>query len=88
MSAGESQIIIDVFRKYGRYNASDLASLSKKTKPFKNARKYGHLQFKQNRRAKELQQWLDSIDGLQEEVELGLTEADAGQWKWADELAG
>lgn len=86
LSDGECQIVRDIARKYGRYNASDLASLSKKTKPFENAKQYEILRFKQNKRAKELQQWLDSIEGLNEEVEAGLADADAGRWVWADEV--
>lgn len=85
LNDGECQIVRDIARRYGRYNASDLASLSKKTKPFKNARQYEILRFKQNERAKEVQQWLASIDGLKEEVELGLADLDAGRWVWADE---
>ena len=85
LSDGESQIVRDVARKYGRYNASDLAALSKKTRPFENAKQYELLRFEQNERAKELQEWLDSIDGLKEEVELGLADEDAGRWVWADE---
>ena len=86
LNDGERQIVLDIARKYGRYNASDLAALSKKTKPFENARQYDLLRFKQSERAKELQQWLDSIDGLEEEVALGLADADAGRWVWADEF--
>ena len=86
LSDGECQIIFNIVRKYGRYNASDLARLSKRTKPFESARKYERLQFKQNERARELQQWLDSIEGLKKEVELGLADADAGRLVWADEL--
>ena len=86
LSYGERQIVRDIARKYGRYNASDLANLSKKTRPFENARKYEILRFKQSERAKELQQWLDSIDGLKEEVELGLADMDAGRLIWDDEL--
>ena len=86
LSDGECQIIFNIVRKYGRYNASDLARLSKRTKPFEDARQYEKLRFKRNERARELQQWLDSIEGLKKEVELGLADADAGRLVWADEL--
>lgn len=86
LSDGERHIVQDIAKKYGRYNASELAALSKETKPFENAKQYEILQFKRNERAEELQKWLDSIDGLKEEVELGFADADAGRWVWADEL--
>ena len=86
LSDGESQIVLDIVRKYGRYNASDLATLSKKTKPFETARQYEPLQFKQNERARELQNMLASSEDFLEEVMLGFEDLDAGRLVWADEL--
>ena len=86
LNDGERQIVLDIARKYGRYNASDLAALSKKTKPFENARKYDLLRFKQSERAIELQNKLASQPDFLREVELGLADLEAGRWVWADEV--
>lgn len=84
---GEQQILRDIVKEYGSVNSAvRLAEMSKQTKPFENAKQYDILRFKQNERAKELQQWLDSIDGLKEEIELGLADMEAGRMVWADEL--
>ena len=88
LSEGERQIVLDVVRKYGRYNASDLARLSKKTKPFENARQDEILQFKQNERAKELQEMLSASPDFLEEVRLGFEDLEAGRLVWADEVKG
>ena len=86
LSYGERQIVRDIARKYGRYNASDLANLSKKTRPFENARKYEILRFEQNERAKELQDMLNASPGFLEEVRLGFEDLEEGRLVWADEL--
>lgn len=86
LSHSERQIVRDIARKYGRYNASDLASLSKKTRPFENARKYEVLRFKQSERAKELQDTLNASPGFSEEVRLGFEDLEAGRLVWADEV--
>ena len=83
---GERQIVRDIARKYGSYNASDLASLSKKTKPFENAQQYEILQFKRNERAKELQDMLSASPDFLEEVSLGFEDLEAGRLVWADEM--
>ena len=85
---GERQIVQDIARKYGRYNASDLATLSKKTKPFENAKQHETLRFEQNERAKELQDMLASSADFLEEVRLGFEDYDAGRSVWADEVEG
>lgn len=82
----ERQIVRDIARKYGRYNASDLANLSKKTKPFENAQQYEVLRFKQSERAKELQDMLNASPDFLEEVRLGFEDLEAGRWVWADEV--
>lgn len=86
LSDGERQIVRDIARKYGRYNASDLAALSKKTKPFENAKQYEILQFKRNERAKELQYMLSASPEFLEEVRLGFEDLEAGRLVWADEM--
>ena len=86
LSDGERQIVRDIARKYGRYNAFDLANLSKKTRPFKNARKYEILHFKRNERAKELQNLLASSEDFLEEAKLGFEDLEAGRLVWANEL--
>ena len=86
LNYGERQTVRDIANKYGRYNASDLAALSKKTRPFENAQQYEILQFKQNERAKELQDMLASSEDFMEEVKLGFEDLDAGRLVWADEL--
>ena len=86
LSDGECQIIFNIVRKYGRYNASDLARLSKRTKPFEDARQYEKLRFKRNERAKEMQEMLDASEGFLEEVRLGFEDLDAGRLVWAHEL--
>lgn len=88
LSDGESQIVRDIAKKYGRYNASDLAALSKKTKPFENAKRYEILQFKRNERAKELQEMLSASPDFLEEVRLGFEDLEAGRLVWADEEKG
>lgn len=85
LSDVECQILQDIARKYGHYNASHLARLSKKTKPFENARQYEILRFKQSERVKELQNMLASSDDFWEEVKLGFEDLDAGRLVWADE---
>lgn len=86
LSEGERQIVLEVVRKYGRYNASDLARLSKKTKPFEDARQYELLRFKRNERAKELQDMLSASPDFLEEVRLGFEDLEAGRLVWADEV--
>jgi len=88
LSDGEGQIVRDIAKKYGRYNASDLASLSKDTKPFENAKQYEILQFKRNERAKELQEMLSASPDFLEEVRLGFEDLEAGRLVWADEEKG
>ena len=86
LSDAECQVIFDMVRKYGRYNASDLARLSKRTKPFENARQYGKLRFKRNERARELQEMLNASEDFLEEVKLGFEDLDAGRLVWSHEL--
>ena len=84
LSDVECQIVRDIARKYGRYNASDLANMSRKTKPFENAKQYEILRFKQSERARELQDMLDASPDFLEEVRLGFEDLEAGRWVWAD----
>lgn len=87
LNAGEQQILRDIAKQYGHItNATELAEASKQTAPFANAKQYERLQFKQSERAIELGRWLDTIDGLQEEVELGLADIEAGRWVWHEDL--
>lgn len=86
LSDVECQIVQDIARKYGRYNASDLANMSKKTKPFENAKQFEILRFKQSERAKEVQDMLDASPAFLNEVRLGFEDLEAGRWVWADEV--
>lgn len=86
LSDVECQIVQDIARKYGRYNASDLANMSKKTKPFENAKQYEILRFKQSERTKEVQDMLDASPDFLNEVRLGFEDLEAGRWVWADEV--
>lgn len=87
LNAGEQQILRDIAKQYGHIaNAAQLAEASKQTAPFANAKQHERLQFKQSERAIEVNRWLDSIDGLQEELELGLADIDEGRWVWHEDL--
>ncbi len=86
LNDGERQVLMDIARKYGRYTATDLTSLSKRTPPFANAQQYDKLEFTQSDRAIELQKKLAAAPGLSEEVRKGLADLDAGRWIWDDEL--
>lgn len=87
LNAGEQQILRDIAKQYGHItNATQLADASKQTAPFANAKQHERLQFKQSERAIELNRRLDSIDGLQEELELGLADIDEGRWVWHEDL--
>lgn len=86
LSYGERHIVRDIAKKYGRYNATDLASLAKKTKPFENAKQHEILQFKRNEHAKELQEMLSASPDFLEEVRLGFEDLEAGRLVWADEM--
>ena len=85
LSEVECQVVRDIARNYGRYNASDLANLSKRTKPFENAEQYEILRFKQSERVKELQNILASSEDFMEEAKLGFEDLEAGRLVWADE---
>lgn len=87
LNAGEQQILRDIVKQYGHItNATQLAEASKQTTPFANAKQYERIQFKQSERAIELNRRLDSIDGLQEEMELGIADLEAGRWVWHEDL--
>lgn len=84
---GDEDMLRDIVRQYGKISsASELAAISKHTSAYKNARPAERIYFKQSRRAIEVNRWLDSIDGLQEEVERGLADIEAGRWVSDDEL--
>ena len=56
LDEGEQQTLRDIVMEYGHItNATVLSALAKQTEPFRNARQYGPLRFKQNERAIELQ---------------------------------
>ena len=87
LGMGAEDMLRDIVRQYGKISsASELAALSKHTAAYKNARPRERIQFKQSERAIEVNRWLDSIDGLQEEVELGLADIEAGRWVSDEEL--
>ena len=86
LNDGERQILMGIVRKYGRYNAADLAELSKETPPFKNAAQYDRLQFVQSARAIEIQKMIAADPDFIAEVMKGLEDEKAGRWVWDDEL--
>ena len=84
---GDEDMLRDIVRQYGKISsASELAAISKHTSAYKSTRPSERIYFKQSRRAIEVNRWLDSIDGLQEEVERGLADIEAGRWVTDDEL--
>ena len=84
---GDEDMLRDIVRQYGSISsASDLAAISKHTAAYKNARPGERIQFKQSRRAIELQSMLDANPEFLAEVERGFADLDAGRWVSDEEL--
>ena len=84
---GDEDMLRDIVRQYGSISsASELAAISKRTAAYKNARPGERIQFKQSRRAIELQSMLDSNPEFLAEVERGFADLEAGRWVWAEDL--
>ena len=80
LDAGESQILMDVVREYGRLNVNSIVKRSKETYPFVGAKQYGLLKMQQSRRAQEVQRMLASNGEFMEEAAIGIREAQAEVW--------
>ena len=84
---GDEDMLRDIVRQYGSIStASDLAAISKHTAAYKNACPGERIQFKQSRRAIELQSMLDASPEFLAEVERGFADLEAGRWVWAEDL--
>ncbi len=84
---GDEDMLRDIVRQYGSISsASDLAAISKHTAAYKNACPRERIQFKQSRRAIDLQNMLDANPEFLAEVERGFADLEAGRWVWAEEF--
>ena len=87
LGMGDEDMLRDIVRQYGSISsASDLAAISKRAAAYKNARPGERIQFKQSRRAIELQNMLDSNPEFLTEVERGFADIEAGRWVSDEEL--
>ena len=86
LGPGECQVLMDVAKTFGRRSLRSLIEASKQTRPFTNAEQYQLLELEQVERAKRTRKMLESSGEFLEDAEMGLQDAEAGNWIWDDDL--